>query len=760
MRFECPFCSFIIKDIAESSLGDKVLCPNCGHQAFIPTDHFAPGRIIGDFLIKEKIGEGSIGAVYFAQQRSLDRNVALKILSRKYTNAKGMASFLAEARAAAKLSHPNLVQALSVGDEAGTLFMAMTYVRGETVKSKIKRDKKIPVDESLHIIQQVAEALHYAWEESKLIHRDVKPENIMLDEDGVAKLTDLGLAMHQADWYQGMEISGSPSYMSPEQFIGDKLDTRSDIYSLGISLYQMLTGKLPFDASTLNSMAKQHFYQKPTPLNKIDAFIPAKVNALVKKMIEKHPDNRFQTMDELLRQIWEVRQTTAPSKDLVPDVHTVSIKRLDYTLQTESKEKKEKLKLDDLQHKKRAGAWLSIMAFAIPVVILIIIIISGVSYSNSKVLHTKMKLVDDFDNVMKTSTAYSIEDLEKKCDEIIAYLGTPREDREKILVLRMQVHKMEVDKMGLVKDSRRYVLASQGSLKEKDKTQKKFDELVQERDDLRNQLARKIEELKDKDSYVSRIGDNASLIKEKNKIKKDYDELKAYADKIAKDYEAYWKDDIRQRVMSMITQARFAEGAEMLKGISQTKPESLTPWFAVKISRLERMDRMYPLLTTSGSKYVGVQVDEGKLIKIVNGEVDIQDLNGTFSLKRWSALSVNSLYSIVKNEFKDVDENTIKTDIAFLAGRPGEAKKLNPSDLEMNSVCNLFYRSTLESIKYLAPNDRKKAVLKAQFLYKEFYSMPGYDNCREDIVAILGKDFIPEDEVKKTTTLPVVPTAP
>ncbi|HCE44552.1 MAG TPA: hypothetical protein DET40_13480 [Lentisphaeria bacterium] len=764
MRFECPFCSFILKDIAESSLGDKVLCPNCAHQVFIPTDHFAPGRIIGDFLIKEKIGEGSIGAVYFAQQRSLDRNVALKILSKKYTNAKGMASFLAEARAAAKLSHPNLVQALSVGDDDGTLFMAMTYVRGETVKAKVKRDKKIPVDEALHIIQQVAEALHYAWEESKLIHRDVKPENIMLDEDGVAKLTDLGLAMHQADWYQGMEISGSPSYMSPEQFIGDKLDTRSDVYSLGISLYQMLSGKLPFDASTLNSMAKQHFYQKPTPLNKIDAFIPAKVNALVKKMIEKHPDNRFQSMDELLKQIWEVRQTTAPSKDLVPDVHTVSIKRLDYTLQTESKEKREKLKLDDLENKKRTGVWLSIMAFAIPVVLLIIIIMSGVGYSNSKALRTKTKLVDDFDSVMKSSTSYSIEDLEKKCDEIIAYLGTPNDDKVKILVMRMQIHKLEVDKMGLVKDSRRFVLASQGSQKEKDKVQKKLDELVQERDDLRNQLAKKAEELKNKDSYISNMGNNASFIKEKNKLKKDYDDLKTESTRLAREYEEYWKDDVRMKVMSMITQARFAEGVEMLKNMAQSRPEPFSPWFAVKAARLDRMDKMYPLLTSSGTKYTGAQLDEGKLIKIVNGEADIQDPSGTFSLKRWSSLSVNSLYSIIKNDFKDIDEGIIKTDIAFLAGRPGEAKRLNPNDPEINAISNLFYRNTMDSIKYVAPSDKKKALAKAQFVYKEFSGMLGYENCREEIVSILGKDFISEEEAKKAAPAPVpapaVPATP
>jgi len=751
----------MLKDLTDSHLGEKMTCPNCAHQTFIPTDPFAPGRIIGDFLIKEKIGEGSIGTVYFAQQMSLDRNVALKVLSKKYTNTKGMVSFLAEARAAAKLSHPNLVQALSVGEEVdGTCYMAMTYVRGETVKHKIKKEKKIAIDEALHIIQQVAEALHYAWEESKIIHRDVKPENIMLDEEGVAKLTDLGLAMHQADWYKGMEISGSPSYMSPEQFIGDKLDTRSDIYSLGISLYQMLTGKLPFDASTLNSMAKQHFYQKPTPLNKLDPFIPAKVNALVKKMIEKHPDSRFQSMDELLRQIWEVRQTTAPSKDLVPDVHTVSIKRLDYTLQTETKEKKKQLKLEEGEQKKKSATIVSVLAYSIPVILLLAIIFYGMSYSKASTLRVKTKLVDDFDAVMKASSTYSLEDLEKKCDEITSYLGTPKNDAEKVLLLRVQCHRLTVDNMKLIKDSRRFVIASQGSQKEKDKVQRKLDELAQERDELRTALVKKTEELKSKESYISKMGDNAAILRERNKFKKDYEDLKAYSDKISQTHEDYWKDEIRLKLFSMVSQARFSEAIEMMNRLSLSKPESCKPWFAVKIARLEMMDKAYPLLTNSGTKYSGTQLDEGKLIKIFNGEVDIQDQNGNFSLKRWNVLSNNSLCTIVKNEIKDVDENILKTDIALLAGRPGEAKKMQMNDPELNAICNAVYRNTLDNIRYLAPGDKKKAIAKAQLLYKEFLGVPGFENCKVDFEMIFGKDFVPEEDVRKAPAANVLPQAP
>ena len=762
MRFQCPFCSFILKDVEMSQLGDKVLCQNCGHQPFIPTDPYGPGRIIGDFIVKEKIGEGSIGTVFFAQQISLDRNVALKVLSKKYTNTKGMASFLAEARSAAKLIHANLVQALGVGEEEdGTCYMAMTYVRGESVKSKIKREGKLQVDESLHIIQQIAEALHFAWEEEKLIHRDVKPENIMLDEDGVAKLTDLGLAMQQTDWYKGMEISGSPSYMSPEQFIGDKLDTRSDIYSLGISLYQMLSGKLPFDASTLNAMAKQHFYQKPVSLTKIDPHIPAKVGALVRKMIEKHPDNRFQNMDELLRDIWEIRQQTAPNKDLVPDVHTVSIRRLDYSLQIESREKKDKLHLEDMESRRKTGIYKSVLAFAIPVIILAAIIIFGVSYTNSKARKIKTKLVDDFAAIIKEPGTYSLEALDKKCEEIITYFGNARNEAEKTLLLRMQVLKLSIANMKFARDNKRFVLLAQQLQKENDRLQDKLEEITQDRDNLRESLARKKDELKGKDDFINKMGANPATA-EKNKIKKAYDDLKEYTDKVIRELENSIKEDARFKFYSMVSQSRFSEALEMLKNLSASSPEKDRPWFAVKIAQVERMERIYQTLTNSGTKYSGVQLEEGRLVKAANGELDLQDVTGAVSVRKWNMVSINSLYAIAKNEFKDVNENIIKTDIAIMIGLPGEAKNFLINDPEVNLLCIAVYKNAMDSIRYLAPSDRKKVVPKALALYKEFGNVPGFENCKVDLIAVLGKDFSPDEETKKvpsSSAVIIVPSA-
>jgi serine/threonine protein kinase len=753
MRFQCPFCSFILKDIGTSDLGDKVLCPNCGHQPFIPTDPYGPGRIIGDFIVKEKIGEGSIGTVFFAQQISLDRNVALKVLSGKYTNTKGMASFLAEARAAAQLIHANLVQALSIGEEEdGTCYMAMTYVRGESVKSKIKREGKLQIDESLHIIQQIAEALHFAWEEAKLIHRDVKPENIMLDEDGVAKLTDLGLAMQQADWYKGMEISGSPSYMSPEQFIGDKLDTRSDIYSLGISLYQMLSGKLPFDASTLNAMAKQHFYQKPVPLTKIDSHIPAKVGSLVRKMIEKQPDNRFQNMEELLREIWEIRQVTAPDKDLVPDVHTVSIRRLDYTLQIESREKKEKLSLEELESRRRSGIFMSVLSFAIPVVLLSAIIIFGIGYTNSRAMKAKTKLVDDFVAIIKEPGTYSLEDMDRKCEEIIAYFGNTKDKTEKTLLLKMQVCKIRISNMKIAKENKRYILMAQQLQKENDRLQEKLEEITQERDNLRNSLSRKKDELKGKDDNIAKMGASSALV-EKNKMKKEYDDLKESTDNVIRELEGAIKGEIRFKFYFMVSQSRFSEAAEMLRNLLLSSPEKDKAWFAVKIAQVERMDRIYQALTGSGVKYAGVQLGEGKLLKASNGEMVIQDAGGATSIRKWNTLNVNSLYAIVANEFNDAGEDIIKTDISIMAGRPGEAKNFLVNDPELNLLCIAVYKNALDGIRYLAPSDRRKAIIKAQMLYRNFGKVPGFESCNEDLTAILGKDFSPEER----TVLPGAP---
>ncbi len=335
MRFQCPFCSYIIQ-LEDNNTGCKVMCPSCNQHIRAPKDKFSETCVIGDFLLDTKLGAGALATVYKATQLSLNRTVALKILFPEFTDPQGLSEFLHEARAASDLSHPNILRSLAIGNDGDVYYMAMTYIEGVTISDRIEKKGKVPVDEALHIIQQITEALYYAWDEAQLIHRDIKSENIMITPKGTAMLTDLGLALAQSEWNPDLEISGSPAYMAPEQFSGEKIDRRTDMYSLGITLYQMLTGEIPFEAETAEEVARQHFYQDPKPITKALPKVYKLVEVIVMKLLAKHPEDRYQSHEELLEDIWKARQKTAPNKELVPDIHTISVKRLDYNIQEES----------------------------------------------------------------------------------------------------------------------------------------------------------------------------------------------------------------------------------------------------------------------------------------------------------------------------------------------------------------------------------------------------------------------------------------
>ena len=336
MRFRCPFCYFTVKT-DDSRRGYPIPCPGCSRELTVPASRFQEGCIIGDFLIRSTIGSGSVGTVYLATQLSLERTVALKVLLPEFCTRSGSQDFLREARAAAAVNHINLIPAVAIGEEDGICYMAMPYISGGSVMDRIQREKRLPVDESLHIIQQAAEALHCVWTECGIVHRDIKPDNIMLTDDGIVKITDFGMAVRSADWNgEDSRIAGSPSYMSPELFTGGEPDPRCDIYSLGVTLYQMLTGRLPFEAETVRTVAYQHLSEEAEPVEKLNPSVPVPVAKLVRRMMAKKPSDRFQSMEKLLAAIWNLRQETAPDRSLVPDVHTISVRRLDYDIQRES----------------------------------------------------------------------------------------------------------------------------------------------------------------------------------------------------------------------------------------------------------------------------------------------------------------------------------------------------------------------------------------------------------------------------------------
>jgi serine/threonine protein kinase len=291
--------------------GIMVQCGHCGSVVQVPPTRLSRGSVIADFIIRRAIGQGGMGTVYLSHQITLDRPAALKILAESYANnAEFVALFIKEARAAAKLNHPHIVQAYAVGEDDGLLYFAMENIDGETMKDVLEREGVIPVDQALNIIQQIAEALNYAWIEQKLIHCDIKPDNIMLTSTGRAKLADLGLARVTGDMSDSDEdeVMGTPQYISPEALTGAPMDTRSDIYSLGATFYQFVTGRLAFDGSTAAEIAKKHLTEPLIPPRSVNKDIPESVSRIIIKMMAKNPSMRYQDASELIDDLRNARR--------------------------------------------------------------------------------------------------------------------------------------------------------------------------------------------------------------------------------------------------------------------------------------------------------------------------------------------------------------------------------------------------------------------------------------------------------------------
>ena len=194
MKIYCAKCNHVFSAEVPAD-GDSVPCPKCGAPVKFPENKLGPGTVIGDFVIERALSKGGMGEVFLAKQISLDRPVALKVLQDKFLDDKEYVdSLFREARAAGKISHPNIVQAYAVGEEDGIFYFAMEFIRGETLKQILKREKKLEFAMAARIIREIAGALDAAWREQKLVHQDIKPDNIMLDGNGFAKLADLGLA--------------------------------------------------------------------------------------------------------------------------------------------------------------------------------------------------------------------------------------------------------------------------------------------------------------------------------------------------------------------------------------------------------------------------------------------------------------------------------------------------------------------------------------------------------------------------------------
>lgn len=265
------------------------------------------GKLLGNrYEIIKKIGNGGMATVYKAKDKVLKRNVAVKILRDEFTtDEEFIKRFEGEAQSAARLTHANIVSIYDVGVEGNLYYIVMELIQGKTLKEIILEEEgPLPWKWSLNIAIQIASALEVAHR-NNIIHRDIKPHNIMITEDGVAKVTDFGIAkaVSNSTITAFGTTLGSVHYFSPEHARGGYTDSKSDLYSLGVVMYEMVTGKVPFDADTPVSIALKHMQEEPVPPIKVNKEIPFAVNQIILKAMKKDPNERYQNASEMIKDL-------------------------------------------------------------------------------------------------------------------------------------------------------------------------------------------------------------------------------------------------------------------------------------------------------------------------------------------------------------------------------------------------------------------------------------------------------------------------
>ena len=277
---------------------------------------------LGDrYVIEREIGSGGMAVVYLARDKKLDREVALKVLRPELGAVLGSERFLTEIKISARLDHPHILTLIDSGEADGLLYYVLPYVRGESLRAKLDRERQLGLEEALSITKQVASALDYAHRQG-LVHRDIKPENILIQE-GEAMLTDFGIALAVKEaggnrlTQTGLSL-GTPQYMSPEQATGDRgIDARSDVYSLASVLYEMLAGEPPVTGASAQSMIAKLMTEKPTHLRVLRDTVPVSIDEAVAKALAKTPADRFASAGEFSRAL-DVKPTTESGPSASP----------------------------------------------------------------------------------------------------------------------------------------------------------------------------------------------------------------------------------------------------------------------------------------------------------------------------------------------------------------------------------------------------------------------------------------------------------
>lgn len=301
--FACPHCGTTVETRADRA-GRTSRCPACEGQVLIPQPQLKAGLELAGYKLVRLLGHGGMGQVYEAEQCSLRRRVALKILTADLAeNLPYLRRFHQEVRLLAKLEHPHIVRAYGAGEEDGFHYLSMQLVQGETMADLLIKQGPITEADAINLALPVAEALQMAVNKHGILHRDIKPANLMLDEDGKVLILDLGISRTvNQDCHLTIdgEVVGTPHYMSPEQALGKPLDCRSDIYSLGATLYVLLTGELPHAGSNTMNILSKVVLEDPVPIRALRPDLSWPMAQLIQRMMARDTEARFSTWDEVI----------------------------------------------------------------------------------------------------------------------------------------------------------------------------------------------------------------------------------------------------------------------------------------------------------------------------------------------------------------------------------------------------------------------------------------------------------------------------
>lgn len=279
------------------------------------------GKMLGNrYEILEKLGGGGMAIVYKGRDTFLNRFVTIKVLRPEFTSDEDFIKrFRREAQAVARLSHPNIVNIHDVGQEDGIHYLVMEYIQGDNLKAIIRKNGQLAPEHAVRFAVQICEALEHAHE-NHIVHRDVKPHNILVTDDGRAKLTDFGIAMEATSGTitRTDTIMGSVHYLSPEQARGETATAKSDIYAVGILLYEMLTGKQPYSGDSPIAVALKHIQETPQPVDEVNDSVPAELAAVVMRAMEKKPEDRFKSAAELARYLEVALEDTGQATVVIP----------------------------------------------------------------------------------------------------------------------------------------------------------------------------------------------------------------------------------------------------------------------------------------------------------------------------------------------------------------------------------------------------------------------------------------------------------